>query len=83
MRAPQSWYTEVLRAGDPTWSATTEEIDAGFVRVGFEIEDIESFPEITGPLAIGRVEHIEELHAGTGLLTQGGERLLDRREPAP
>ncbi|MGW0455572.1 phenylalanine--tRNA ligase subunit beta [Gordonia sputi] len=61
MRAPQSWYTEVLRAGDPTWSATTEEIDAGFVRVGFEIEDIESFPEITGPLVIGRVEHIEEL----------------------
>ena len=61
MRAPQSWYTEVLRAGDPTWSATTEEIDAGFVRVGFEIEDIESFPEITGPLVIGRVEHIKEL----------------------
>ena len=28
MRAPQSWYTEVLRAGDPQWSATTEEIDA-------------------------------------------------------
>ncbi|GAC50657.1 phenylalanine--tRNA ligase subunit beta [Gordonia aichiensis] len=61
MRAPQSWYTEVLRAGDPTWSATTEEIDAGFVRVGFEIEDIEPFPEITGPLVIGRVEQIEEL----------------------
>lgn len=61
MRAPQSWYTEVLRAGDPEWSATTEEIDAGFVRVGFEIEDIEQFPEITGPLVIGRVETIEEL----------------------
>ncbi|WP_439029030.1 phenylalanine--tRNA ligase subunit beta [Gordonia terrae] len=61
MRAPQSWYTEVLRAGDPQWSATTEEIDAGFVRVGFEIEDIEEFPEITGPLVIGRVETIEEL----------------------
>ena len=61
MRAPQSWYTEVLRAGDPQWSATTDEIDAGFVRVGFEIEDIEAFPEITGPLVIGRVETIEEL----------------------
>lgn len=61
MRAPQSWYTEVLRSGDPKWSATTEEIDAGFVRVGFEIEDIEKFPEITGPLVIGRVKTIEEL----------------------
>ncbi|QTI67429.1 phenylalanine--tRNA ligase subunit beta [Gordonia polyisoprenivorans] len=61
MRAPQSWYTEVLRAGDPTWSATVEEIDAGFVRVGFEIEDIDVFPTITGPLVIGRVETIEEL----------------------
>ncbi|MGV9672363.1 MULTISPECIES: phenylalanine--tRNA ligase subunit beta [unclassified Gordonia (in: high G+C Gram-positive bacteria)] len=61
MRAPQSWYTEVLRAGDPTWSATTEQIDAGFVRVGFEIEDIDPFPEITGPLVIGRVQTITEL----------------------
>ncbi|MDL9948309.1 phenylalanine--tRNA ligase subunit beta [Gordonia sp. ABSL11-1] len=61
MRAPQSWYTEVLRQGDPQWSATTEEIDRGFVRVGFEIEDIDPFPEITGPLVIGRVETIEEL----------------------
>ena len=41
MRAPQSWYTEVLRQGDPAWSATAAEVDEGFVRVGFEIEDIE------------------------------------------
>lgn len=61
MRAPQSWYTEVLRQGDPQWSATTEEIDRGFVRVGFEIEDIDPFPVITGPLVIGRVATIEEL----------------------
>ncbi|MGC4935747.1 phenylalanine--tRNA ligase subunit beta [Gordonia sp. DT30] len=61
MRAPQSWYTEVLRAGDPNWSASAEEIDAGFVRVGFEIEDIDPFPEITGPLVIGRVREITEL----------------------
>ncbi|ROZ87703.1 phenylalanine--tRNA ligase subunit beta [Gordonia sp. OPL2] len=61
MRAPQSWYTEVLRQGDPQWSATTEEIDRGFVRVGFEIEGIDPFPVITGPLVIGRVATIEEL----------------------
>ena len=61
MRAPQSWYTEVLRQGDPQWSATADEIDQAFVRVGFEIEDIDAFPTITGPLVIGRVETIEEL----------------------
>ncbi len=31
------------------------------MRVGFEIEDIDVFPTITGPLVIGRVETIEEL----------------------
>ena len=61
MRLSQSWLTEVLRAGTPDWSATVEEIDAGFVRVGFEIEDVEPFPEITGPLVVGRVAAIEEL----------------------
>ncbi|MYR05355.1 phenylalanine--tRNA ligase subunit beta [Gordonia sp. SID5947] len=61
MRAPQSWFTEVLRRGDPQWSATAAEIDQGFVRVGFEIEDVETFPATTGPLVIGRVETIEEL----------------------
>ncbi|MBM7367251.1 phenylalanine--tRNA ligase subunit beta [Gordonia hydrophobica] len=61
MRLPQSWLTEVLRKGNPDWSASTAEIDAGFVRVGFEIEDVDPFPEITGPLVIGRVAAIEEL----------------------
>ena len=61
MRAPLSWFTDVLRHGDPAWSATAAEVDAGFVRVGFEIEDVEPFPEITGPLIVGRVEAIEEL----------------------
>ncbi|GAB2657903.1 phenylalanine--tRNA ligase subunit beta [Gordonia jinhuaensis] len=61
MRVPQSWLTEVLRHGDPQWSATTAQIDEGFVRVGFEIEDVEPLPEITGPLVIGRVDEIEEL----------------------
>ena len=61
MRLPESWLTEVLRERTPDWTASTEEIDAGFVRVGFEIEDVEPFPEITGPLVIGRVAAIEEL----------------------
>ncbi|GAC70998.1 phenylalanine--tRNA ligase subunit beta [Gordonia soli] len=61
MRVPQSWITEVLRQGAADWSASAAEIDEGFVRVGFEIEDVESFPEITGPLVVGRVLEIEEL----------------------
>ncbi|AVM00895.1 phenylalanine--tRNA ligase subunit beta [Gordonia iterans] len=61
MRLSQSWLTEALQAGAPGWSAPTDQIDAGFVRVGFEIEEIEQFPEITGPLVIGRVSAIEEL----------------------
>ncbi|MFT4089049.1 MAG: phenylalanine--tRNA ligase subunit beta, partial [Gordonia sp. (in: high G+C Gram-positive bacteria)] len=61
MRLTQTWLTEVLQAGAPGWSASTDEIDAGFVRVGFEIEDVEAFPETTGPLVIGRVAAIEEL----------------------
>lgn len=61
MRLSQSWLTEALQAGAPGWSASTDQIDAGFVRVGFEIEDVEPFPETTGPLVIGRVAEIEEL----------------------
>ncbi|UQE73463.1 phenylalanine--tRNA ligase subunit beta [Gordonia sp. PP30] len=61
MRLSQSWLTEALQAGAPGWSASTDQIDAGFVRVGFEIEDVEPFPAVTGPLVIGRVAEIEEL----------------------
>ncbi|MFC0316598.1 phenylalanine--tRNA ligase subunit beta [Gordonia phosphorivorans] len=61
MRLSQSWLTEALQAGAPGWSASTDDIDAGFVRVGFEIEDVEPFPTITGPLVVGRVADIEEL----------------------
>ncbi|SIS23886.1 phenylalanine--tRNA ligase subunit beta [Williamsia sterculiae] len=61
MRVPQSWLTASLRSGAPDFSATTAEFDEAFVRVGFEIEDVEPFPETTGPLVIGRVTQIEEL----------------------
>ncbi|MGJ0120979.1 phenylalanine--tRNA ligase subunit beta [Williamsia sp. MIQD14] len=61
MRVPQSWLTESLRRGAPEFAASTAEIDAGFVRVGFEIEDVEPFPTITGPLVVGRVDQITEL----------------------
>ena len=62
MFVPQSWLEEVLQRKNPDWSATTQEIDDGFVAVGFEIEDVpQPLPETTGPLVIGRVVEIEEL----------------------
>lgn len=61
MFTPQSWVTDVVAAANPGWSVTPDELDAGFVRVGFETEGHEPLPEITGPLVLGRVETIEEL----------------------
>ncbi|QKT07145.1 phenylalanine--tRNA ligase subunit beta [Gordonia sp. X0973] len=60
MRVPQSWLTDVLDTTEAQ-PFTAEQIDAAFVRVGFEIEDVEPFGAIDGPLVIGRVQSIEEL----------------------
>ena len=61
MFIPQSWVTDVVAAANPGWSVTPDELDAGFVRVGFETEGHEPLPPVTGPLVFGRVDHIEEL----------------------
>lgn len=62
MLISQKWLTSLLNnAGNPGWSVSSEELDAGFVRVGFETEGYEPLPEVTGPLVVGRVEEIEEL----------------------
>ena len=62
MLISQKWLTSLLNnAGNPGWSVSPEELDAGFVRVGFETEGYEPLPEVTGPLVVGRVEEIEEL----------------------
>lgn len=62
MRVAQSWLTEILQRANDDWSVTPAELDAGFVRVGLEVEGRpETLPEITGPLTIGRVSSIEEL----------------------
>lgn len=61
MRVAQSWLTEILRRDTPDWGVTADELDAGFVRVGFEVEELDSLDTVTGPLKIGRVAHIEEL----------------------
>ncbi|HAT1548469.1 TPA: phenylalanine--tRNA ligase subunit beta [Corynebacterium striatum] len=61
MLISQSWVTGLLGAKNPGWKVTPEELDSGYVRVGFETEGYEYLPETTGPLVIGKVEEIEEL----------------------
>ena len=64
MLISQNWLTGLLRSMDPAqenWSATAEELDAGFVRVGFETEGYESIEQTDGQLVLGRVSNIEEL----------------------
>src|SRR5699024_7937329 len=51
----------VLGEHNPHWTLTSEELDAGYVRVGFETEGYAPLPESTGPVVIGRVTEIEEL----------------------
>ena len=64
MLISQGWVTRLLRASNPDhadWSVNSEDLDSGYVRVGFETEGYEPIEETTGPLVFGRVENIEEL----------------------
>ncbi|MDO5454082.1 MAG: phenylalanine--tRNA ligase subunit beta [Corynebacterium sp.] len=64
MLIAQNWLTGLLRSMDPAqgdWSVTPEELDAGFVRVGFETEGYAGIEETRGALVLGRVTDIEEL----------------------
>ncbi|WP_306358251.1 MULTISPECIES: phenylalanine--tRNA ligase subunit beta [unclassified Nocardia] len=65
MRVAQSWLTEILRRTTPEWSVTPEELDAGFVRVGLEVEEVDRLRPVGGeidkPLVVGRVAEITEL----------------------
>lgn len=62
MLISKNWLTSLLRnSGNEGFDPSDEELDAGFVRVGFETEGYEPLPETTGPLVIGRVKEIEEL----------------------
>ncbi|MEU6583642.1 phenylalanine--tRNA ligase subunit beta [Nocardia sp. NPDC046763] len=65
MRVAQSWLTEILQRTTPGWSVTPEELDAGFVRVGLEVEEVDQLHQVQGdiehPLVVGRVAEITEL----------------------
>ncbi|WP_412100688.1 phenylalanine--tRNA ligase subunit beta [Corynebacterium aurimucosum] len=61
MLISQDWVTRLLGTENSGWNVSAEELDSGFVRVGFETEGYEALPETTGPLVIGQVVEIEEL----------------------
>lgn len=61
MLLAQNWVTGLLRHANPSFGVTAEELDAGYVRVGFETEGYEPIPETTGPLVFGVVKEIKEL----------------------
>ncbi|BDT86533.1 phenylalanine--tRNA ligase subunit beta [Nocardia cyriacigeorgica] len=65
MRVAQSWLTDIIARTTPDWSVTPEELDAGFVRVGLEVEEVDTLERVGGeidkPLVVGRVLEITEL----------------------
>lgn len=61
MLISKNWLERILGHTNPGWTVSDEDMDSGFVRVGFETEGYEPIPVTTGPLVIGRVESIEEL----------------------
>ncbi|WP_130839132.1 phenylalanine--tRNA ligase subunit beta [Corynebacterium neomassiliense] len=61
MLISQDWLTRLLRTSTAPFSVTSEEMDAGFVRVGFETEGFRHIERSTGPVVFGRVVDFEEL----------------------
>jgi phenylalanyl-tRNA synthetase beta chain len=58
VRVPITWLAEYV---DIPGGTTTEDLDATFVRLGLEVEEIHRPQEVSGPLVVGRVLEIEEL----------------------
>ncbi|MCG5433442.1 phenylalanine--tRNA ligase subunit beta [Mycobacterium sp. MYCO198283] len=61
MRIAYSWLRDVVSAGAPGWDASPADVEAAFIRIGHEVEDVIALGPVTGPLTIGRVAEIEEL----------------------
>ncbi|GAA4817099.1 phenylalanine--tRNA ligase subunit beta [Tomitella cavernea] len=53
--------TEALQQANAGWQVTPAELDAGFVRVGLEVEEVTGFEAVRGPVVVGRVARIVEL----------------------
>jgi phenylalanyl-tRNA synthetase beta chain len=58
VRVPIGWLAEYV---DVPAGTSVESLDATFVRLGLEVEEIHRPLEVSGPLVIGRVLEIEEL----------------------
>src|SRR3954468_8759979 len=58
MRVPIGWLAELV---DLPAGITVEDLDAAFVRLGLEVEEVHRSAGVTGPLVVGRVLEIEEL----------------------
>ncbi len=58
MRVPVGWLAEHV---DIPAGTSVEDLDATFVRLGLEVEEIHRPEQVTGPLVVGRVLEIEEL----------------------
>jgi phenylalanyl-tRNA synthetase beta chain len=58
VRVPIGWLAEYV---DVPAGTSVETLDATFVRLGLEVEEIHRPVEVAGPLVVGRVLEIEEL----------------------
>jgi phenylalanyl-tRNA synthetase beta chain len=58
VRVPIGWLAEHV---DVPAGTTVEDLDAAFVRLGLEVEEVHRPAEVTGPLVVGRVLELEEL----------------------
>ena len=58
MRVPTGWLAEHV---DVPAGAGVEDLDAAFVRLGLEVEEVHRPEQVEGPLVVGRVLGIEEL----------------------
>src|SRR4028118_1028682 len=58
MRVPIGWLAEYV---DVPAGTSVEDLDATFVRLGLEVEEVHRPAEVTGRLVVGRVLDIEEL----------------------
>ena len=58
MKLPISWLNEFVKLPEGT---TGRDVAASLLKVGFEVEGVETLGDVRGPLVVGQVEQIEEL----------------------
>ena len=61
MRVPYSWLREVVSAGAPGWDVGPADLAQTLVRIGHEVEQVQTLGPVDGPLTVARVTAIEEL----------------------